>query len=142
MPSFGADEIIGKTLVGRVAIPIRRLPQDNAPVTYTASPGQVIGVVESYYKPTEGRSVLYWGFKDSNGRWYYSQHRDGIYDIRNLTDQGAQTTQQQTEAAANADKSWIDKLFDAVQKNLTTVLWIGAGILTLKTVLQNTGKNK
>ncbi|HQU99520.1 MAG TPA: hypothetical protein PLO59_00110 [Bacteroidia bacterium] len=115
-PVYSATEIIGKSLYGRVAIPIRRQAVDNMPIVYTAAPGKLIGKVINFIAPRPGyNATLYWEFADANGVKYYTPHVEGYYDINNLQNQGAQTVQQQAEAEAQANKSTSDKIIDTVK---------------------------
>lgn len=132
MPTFNAAEIIDKTLIAKVQIPLYRLPEDNAPVIYTVSPGQSIGIVYSYLLPKPGRTNLYWQFIDENGKFYYSEHKTGIYDISALQQQGALTSVQQQAAAAEASLTTTDKVFKLVQKYLL----IGAGVYLLNSIIK------
>jgi hypothetical protein len=132
MPTFNADEIIDKTLIAKVKIPIYRIAEDNAPIVYTVEPGGSVGVVNSYLLPKANRTNLFWQFLDSNGRYYYTEHKPGIYDISALQQQGALTSAQQQAAAANAQLTTTDKIFKLVQKYLL----IGAGVYLLNSIIK------
>jgi hypothetical protein len=128
MTTYSADALIGKTLIAAKPVPIKRLPMDSAPVVFTVAVGQPVGIVSSYVNPTEGRSRLYWMFRDKDGRYYYSEHVQGLYSLSALTDQGVLTTKQETEAAADANKKF--NLAEFIQKNITLVV-IVAGVVAL-----------
>jgi hypothetical protein len=59
MPTFNANQIIDKTLIAKVNIPIYRYAEDGAPVVYTVKPGASVGVVYSYLLPKENRTNLF-----------------------------------------------------------------------------------
>lgn len=132
MPTFNADQIIDKTLIAKISIPITRYAEDDAPVVYNVKQGQPLGVVYSYLLPKQNRTNLWWQFKDSNNRFYYSEHKPGIYDISSLQQQGALTSAQQQAAAENAQLSTTDKIFKLVQKYLL----IGAGVFLLNSIIK------
>jgi hypothetical protein len=132
MPTFNAADIIGKTLVAKTQIPLLRLPNDNAPTVYTVSPGQSLGIVQSFLLPGPNRTNLYWQFKDQNNRFYYSEHKQGIYDVKELSDQGALTLQQQQAAATEASLSTGDKVFRLIKN----ALLIGAGVYLVNTIIK------
>lgn len=133
MPIYSAADIIGKTLIAKKSIGIKREPTDLGNIIFTVSPGQSVGVVDSYYNVIPGRSVLYWGFKDANGRNYYAPHLEGYYDIRSLSDQGVLTTQEKTELELKANET--TKSF--IERNLKNIVIIAAVAYILKEPLSN-----
>ena len=132
MPTFNSKDIIDKTLIAKVKIPVTRYAKDDAPIVYTVNPGQSVGVVYSFLIPKENRTNLWWAFKDSNDKFYYTEHKEGIYDITSLQQQGVLTTAQQQQAAAEASMSTTDKVFKLVQKYLL----IGAGVYLLNSIIK------
>jgi hypothetical protein len=132
MPTFNAGDVIGKTLIAKSNIPLVRQPADDAQVIYTVSPGQSVGVVDTFLLPNENRSSLYWSFKDANNKNYFAKHAVGIYDVKELQQQGLLTLQEQQEAAIEASLSTGDKIFRLI-KNIAL---IGAGVYILKQVIQ------
>jgi hypothetical protein len=132
MPTFNAADIIGKTLVAKSQVPLYRLPNDNAAIVYTVSPGQSLGIVQSFLLPGANRTNLYWQFKDQNNNFYYSEHKQGIYDVKELSDQGALTLQQQQAAATEASLSTGDKIFRLIKN----ALLIGAGVYLVNTIIK------
>lgn len=121
MPTFSASEIVGKTLIARQSVPVKRLPTKAADVVYTATPGTSIGRVYSWV--TDGPD-LYWQYLDANGKPYYTLHRPGLYSIEALQDQGALTVKEQTEAAQGV--SVIDKALQSLGNTANLVL-LGVG---------------
>ena len=132
MPTFNAADIIGKTLVAKIQVPLLRLPNDDAPTVYTVSPGQSLGVVQSFLLPGTNRTNLYWQFKDQNNNFYYSEHLQGRYDIQELQDQGALTLQQQQAAATEANLTTGDKVFRLIKN----ALLLGAGVYLINTIIK------
>jgi len=110
MPAtFNAADIIGKTLYAKSSVSLKRLPEDNASVIYTVSPGGVVGIVNSYILPKPGRNAnLYWQFSDGNKN-FYAEHLIGKFDTKSVEVQGATSLEDQQEAAAAAAESWLDK---------------------------------
>lgn len=93
MAQYSADQIIGKSLVARVSIPLKRLPDRNAATVYTVKPGQAVGVVYSY---TGGRGTpLWWAFYDQNGKPYYVEHSEAAFDIGLIKEQGALSVEEE-----------------------------------------------
>jgi len=131
MALYSADQIVGKSLIAKVPIPIKRQPLDSAPTVFTAQPGQTVGTVYSWINVGEGRSTLYWNFQDSNGRDYYTPHKPGYYDISSLSDQGALTVKEQQEAAAKANET----LSDILQRNFRLLVIVAAVALVAKETL-------
>lgn len=111
--TYNASQIVGKTLYAFQNIPITRNPSDNATPIYTVKKGSPVGIVYSYLLPKEGRTNLWWVFIDANGREYYAEHKQGIFDFRALQQQGAQDTEtiikEQQQAAQPAREFWSNK---------------------------------
>jgi len=111
---FSADQIIGKTLIAKANVPIKRLPTAAAPVVYTAKKNEVVGTVYSWVM--DG-TTLYWQFLDQYGKPYYAAHKTGIFSVEALQQQGAQTLEDIKEAqaaAANPISTTIEKIFRPV----------------------------
>ena len=132
MATFNAADIIGKTLIAKSQVPLYRLPNDGAEVIYNVSPGQSLGIVESFLLPGTNRTNLYWQFKDQNNKFYYSEHKQGIYDVKELANQGALTLEQQQAAAIEASLSTGDKIFRLIKN----ALLIGAGVYLVNTIIK------
>jgi hypothetical protein len=108
--TFNAADIIGKTLYAKTSVSLKRLPEDNASVVYTVSPGGVVGIVNSYILPKPGRNAnLYWQFSDGT-KSFYAEHLIGKFDTKSVEVQGATSLEDQQEAAAAAAESWTDKV--------------------------------
>jgi hypothetical protein len=74
-------------------------------------------------------------FRDKDGRYYYSEHVQGLYSLSALTDQGVLTTKQETEAAAEANKKF--NLAEFIQKNITLVVIAAAAVAIGKQPIAN-----
>jgi len=110
-----AAEIVGKTLYGITAVPVKRLASDAAPVAWTVPAGGQVGIVYSYLMPREGRTNLWWAFMDPTGHEYYAEHLTGRYDFQALRGQGVKTTEERIAEEAEANKPLEDKIIDAVK---------------------------
>lgn len=130
---YSADQIIGKTLQAVSAVPIRRAAMDSSPVVYTVPNGQPVGVVNSFLLPKPGRNSLYWEFKDAAGRFYYTPQLPGLYNVKNLENQGAITVREATAAAAAAANP--PGITDFIQKNLRFIVIVAGIAIIAKTVL-------
>lgn len=128
---YSADQIVGKTLIAAQGVEIKRAAFDDSPTVYNVSPAQSVGVVESYLLPTPGRALLYWQFKDKNGRYYYASHKAGRYSLTALQAQGTPTVVQEVEAAKKANETTADK----IQKTITLVALIAATAYIVKNVI-------
>jgi hypothetical protein len=132
MPTFNINDIIDKTLVAKTSVDLYRFPDDDSPSVYTVLPGQSVGKVESYFLPGANRSSIYWQFKDANGKFYYSEHKQGRYDVKELQEQGSLTLQQQQEQLQEASLTTSDKIFRIIQQ----FLLIGSGVYLLNTIIK------
>jgi len=112
--TYNAAQIVGKTLYAYRDIPITRNPSNGAASVFTVKAGSPVGIVYSFLAPKEGRTNLWWVFKDSNGREYYAEHREGLYDFRALNSQGAKDTEtliKEQEAANQSPREfWSNKI--------------------------------
>ena len=131
MPTFSADQIIGKTLIARRPVNLYRNASDSANSVYTVDPGQAVGKVYSYLAPGENRSTVYWAFYDDQQRSYYTPHIQGNFDIQALGDQGALTVTEQQAAEQEAEMSTTDKAFRLI-KNIALY---AAGAYLLKALI-------
>lgn len=138
-PTYSASQIVGQTLIAKTSVTAYDEPFDNATVVNSFSPGQTVGVVTSWEDQdvADGRSVLFWQFIDGNGNFYYVPHYVGEFDIQALADQGAQTVAQQTQAAADANKSTLQL---TIEKYLPWAIGGVIAVLALGAVLRNSGK--
>jgi hypothetical protein len=132
MPTFSADQIIGKALIGKEPVKLVRIPEDGSPAVYTVPTGSPIGVVISYVSPGSGRTNLYWQFQDNTGRPYFAEHRPGRYNIEALSNQGALTLEQQQKAEEEKNLSTTDKIIRAG----TNILLLVAGFSLLVSYLK------
>lgn len=126
--TFNADQVIGKTLYALQDLPIYRDPSDSANSVFTVKRGSPVGVVYSYLSPKEGRSYLYWVFKDTGGREYYAIHKQGLYDFKAIQDQGGKDTETVVKEAATANVSTRD----FIATNIKTLVIIAAVAFLLK----------
>ncbi len=110
MPTYSANDIIGKTLIAKKNIAIKRQPSRGAPTVFTVRPGSTVGVVYSWIQ-REG--ALWWMMYDDKGNTYYVYHEPGAYDIGALNAQGAvslEQVQEQQAAADNPVNYYVSKL--------------------------------
>lgn len=115
---YSAAQVIDKTLMAKVRVPIFNRVPDN---THTqvpqeigfASPGSPVGRVFSYIEadPTRGRQNLWWVFWPVSNfeGYYYAEHKPGNYDVSALRQQGAISVKEEFEKKDDADKPWYEK---------------------------------
>jgi hypothetical protein len=128
---YSAADIIGKTLIPKVEVLVKRLPRDSDPYIYKVKAGQTIGVVYSYLEPSMDRKSLYWMFKDEFGKPYYVEHGDGKFSIKALREQGAVSTWEKIQAEQEANQPLTTTIKDTVIK----LAWIGAAAFVIIKVL-------
>ena len=126
--TYNASEIIGKNLIAKKVIDLRRLPDLAAPIMYEVQPGDNVGVVESYIN-AKNNNPLFWQFKDNTGRFYYAEHKPGYYSEKVVRDQGAATTEEIKKEKEEEKKTTFDKVQDTVK---TLGFFFIAGLLISK----------
>ncbi len=128
MPNYTADQIVGKTLIARKNIAIKREPSKNASTVYVAKPGITVGVVYSW---VNGDNGLYWMYYDENQRPYYTFHEPGAYDIKSLSAQGVESLealQDQKDKAADPVGYYLTKLLKPVTVAVVGYFVLKAGL--------------
>jgi hypothetical protein len=136
MPTFSADQIIGKTLIAKKPVPLYRSASKIDPFI-TVPEGKTVGVVYSYVGGTG--SPLFWMFyaKVANvEKAYYAEHIDDAFDIKALKDQGVQTTREIEQAKQEENLSTGDKILEYFKKY---AMWAGiglAGFLVFREILR------
>lgn len=124
MPTFSAADIVGKTLIAKKPVALKRLPQKTATTVYTVPAGQTVGVVYSW---VQADGALWWMFYDQNQKTYYAIHEPGLYDIGALNAQGTVSLEQVQEDQAKHDNP-ISYFGDKLLKYVTwgVGLYLGA----------------
>lgn len=114
MPTYTADQIVGKTLIARKPIAIKRETRKSAPTVYTVRPGITVGVVYSW---VQGDGGIWWMYLDQNQKTYYTYHEPGAYDIGALGAQGVESlesVQEQKEKEENPVGFYVQKFLKPV----------------------------
>jgi len=133
--TFNANEIIGKTLIAKTSVNVRSGGSTDYPILYVAHPGDSLGVVFSWQMKLND---LWWMLETSTpGKYNFVQHAVGRFDPQSLKDQGAVTTKDKTEAAAEKDKTWQDKLFDLAKSAGSKILLVGAAVGIITAVIKS-----
>lgn len=110
MPTYSANQIVGKTLIAKKPVAIKRLPSKSAPTVYTVPVGSTVGVVYSWISRD---GLVWWMYYDDKGNTYYTQHEPGRYDVGALSAQGTQSLEQIQEDQKKDDSPvgyYIEKL--------------------------------
>jgi hypothetical protein len=116
---YSVNKIIGKTLIAKKTLNAFSLPLDNDPnkkLLFTIKPYNTVGVVDSYFMPTENRNNLWWGFRTNLGGKivnYYVEHAKGNFDLDALNKQGVPTVEDEIEKETS--------IFDKANKLLSNV---------------------
>jgi len=97
---ISADQVIGKTLIAKTTVPLKRYAQASAPVIYTVKSGQIVGTVYSW---VQDGGTLYWAFYDQNNVPYYAEHKVGRFSVNALQQLGVQTLEDIQEAQSSAN---------------------------------------
>lgn len=107
--TFSATQIIDKTLIARVSVPVYRSNNLRKPFARVRA-GAPVGIVYSWIGPTGNVNTggkMYWQFYDSNGQSYYAEQNSRSFDLSSLRQQGALTAIEQAEQEqAQQPKSW------------------------------------
>lgn len=112
---YSAADIVGKTLIASVQVPVYNVAADNVQPFGYIKAGQPVGVVYSWLDPNASlnRSGLWWIFQQ-NGTYYYTPQKQGWYNVEALQQQGVISTQdkinQAAQAAADENRPWYEKL--------------------------------
>jgi hypothetical protein len=110
MPTYSADQIIGKSLIARKRVALYRASALNSGESFASvDPGDLVGVVYSYVGGRNGLP-LFWQFLSSSGSSYYALHEEGAFDVESLQDQGVLTTQEQQQQQEEENQSPFDKV--------------------------------
>lgn len=128
MPTYSANDIVGKTLIAKRAVSLKREPADMSATIYTTKMGETVGVVYSY---VTRNGVVWWMFYDQNHRPYYAKQEVGVFDVGALNAQGAnslESVQEQKEAAADPLAFYANKL-------IKPVVWTVVAYFVFKAVL-------
>jgi hypothetical protein len=138
MPTFNADQIIGKYLIAKKDLRIWKTPPQpskNIKGTIwngiTLKKGNSAGMVFSYVGGTGGEP-LFWMFQTPGvnsgqiGSYFYVEHKEGNFDVKSLREQGVLTTQEIQEKKEEENKSTTDKILDTFKKFGTYILIGGA----------------
>lgn len=138
MPTFSADQIVGKTLIAKKPVPVYDLPfyDKLAKQIAVIKPGNTIGVVFSWVGGVPGKP-LNWEFKGNAGKMYYVSHVTGYFNVTSLRDQGVQTTTEIKEKEESANMSTGDKLAQYLKKSGNVLLYGGLALVALNVFLKN-----
>jgi len=113
MAEFNAAQIIGKTLWAKTTIKGNyRYPGSVEIIQFNR--GQNVGRVYSYIRDA-GKTKLFWQFftgdDPKNGKPYYVEHHEGIFDLTSIKEQGAKTIKQEVEEKKEKEeyeeKGWL-----------------------------------
>jgi len=132
MPTYSADQIIGKTLFANKVIAIYLQPYDSAQPSRYVQPGKAVGVVTNYLQPSSYRTDFYWVFQDAVGTEYYVRHHEGDFDIEDLQAQGAMTDAEIAAAAAAEQEKANDPIAYYIKKFLPWVAGIAIGGIIIR----------
>jgi hypothetical protein len=138
MPTFSADQIIGKTLIAKKPVPLYTSATKRFGSFITVPAGRTVGVVYSYVGGTGG-DPLYWMFYaklQGIEKAYYAEHLEDAFDGLALKDQGVKTDRQIEEAKKEENLSTGDKILEYLKKY---AMWAGiglAGFLVFREILR------
>jgi hypothetical protein len=138
MPTFSADQIIGKSLIAKKPVVVYDLPfyEKQAKQIAVIKPGALVGRVFSYVGGQPGRP-LNWEFIGQNKKTYYVPHVESYFSVEALRDQGVQTTAEAKAAEEEKDMSFSDKLAEYFKKSGKVVLYGGLALIALNVILKN-----
>lgn len=120
--TYSVNDLLGLTIYAAADVAVKTSPENAAPVVRTIPKGQPIGVLYSWLDVKEGRSQLYFWFKDSFGKNYYTPYHSGWYD--------SETIEEQIKQKQAKDKpNWWENLFQGPNIAQTGLIAAGAFIL-------------
>jgi hypothetical protein len=93
---FPASQLLDKTLIARVSVPVYSGSDLGGSPIATVSAGNPIGTIYSYVGGTPG-SAFYWMFLRPNGTAYYVKHQNNIFNVSLLQQQGVLSVEQEIE---------------------------------------------
>ena len=144
MPTFSANEIIGKTLIANKIIDIWKIPAKpstgEAGIKWTGiyvKKNDAAGVVYSYVGGTGG-DPLFWVFETPGvnagqiGANFYVPHAVGNFNVESLREQGVLTTAERAELEAEENKTTGDKIVEAFKKGGKLLLIAGGIYFAIK----------
>lgn len=110
--TFSAADIVDKTLTARTAVKVYYDATDKAVAFGSVAAGEPVGVVYSWLDPapSQGRSGLWWMFRNSTGVFYYAPHASSNFDISELKKQGVITIAEKVKDADLAALPWYEQL--------------------------------
>ena len=133
--TVNAGDIIGKTLVAAMRVPVYDEATDTAHPSGYISAGQPVGIVFSYLSPnpSAGRSTLWWMFEPLPGNsdigndqgYYFTPHNPDYFDFQALADAGVLTVAQATALKNGTAPSTAEKLLDKY------LPWVIGGIVAI-----------
>jgi hypothetical protein len=128
MPEYNVQQVLGKSLIARTEIPVWKEPRRPSKEikgtifkNVKINKGDYIGVVQGYVGGSGGEP-LYWQFdtpsaqRGAVGASFWIEHKEGIFDIKNLKAQGALTVEEKTKKDEEENISTGDKIIDALKK--------------------------
>jgi len=136
MSTYSAGDIIGKTLIAASNVPVKKNPLDSSPVVRTIQKNAPIGVVYAYVNPSSQRKNLYWQFYDTNNQPYWVEHIASYFNYQALRDQGVLSTKEKEELKKRENES----VKDFIERNLTKIIMVIAGVAIVRIIIQNKSK--
>ena len=125
---YSAADIVNKTLIAKSKVPIYRLPYDSAEMLGYVNPGESVGLVYAWIdaNPAAGRNNLWWQFAPAygGGSYYYAPHKEGLYNVNSLREQGVITTLEKIEAEKKKQEAANQPWYMAMLK--TALPWVAA----------------
>lgn len=138
--TYSAAQIVGKSMVARENIELKRFPLDSAKSVFTVKAGDTVGTVYSYVQGAF--ATVWWVFLDSKGKEYYAKHEKGAFDVQALKDQGALNVQEETEQQKKKEQggtSWLPDLnlnTGDMAGAVKTGMWVLAGTVAVVLLLR------
>jgi hypothetical protein len=132
MPTFTADQFIGKTLIAKKKVPIYN-QVGGQPYKY-ANAGDYIGIIYSWVGGNNGQP-LYWMMESNTGKNILVKHETGVFDVR--TGDIKSLEQKDKEAATKDEIEQKGKFLYYFEKYGKTVLITIAAVMIVKEVIRS-----
>ncbi|MEO5681459.1 MAG: hypothetical protein ABIQ88_02395 [Chitinophagaceae bacterium] len=133
MPLYSAGDVVGKTLIPKVDMPVlNNKPDAGGVVVATMKAGSSL-LVDSW-AVNNSTNELYWTFYTGYPKEYrFVKHSPDAFGVRDLKDQGVLSEIEKQAAAAAANKSLTDKAIEVVKYGVL----IFAGVSILNTMIKS-----
>lgn len=134
---FYADDVLGKTLKANRDVDVYRGSQTGANGSPFAEVkrGYPVGVVRGWIG-TPGTDSHWWEFDDPQNSTYYVKHIQGVFDVKDLREQGLLTVKEIADAETEANLTPWERGEGLVKYGITALVLGGIAKLVLGKIIK------